>query len=254
MSDSPVVLTVADGVGHIELNRPEASNAIDQPLADALVRCVREAATNEQVRVVLLTGRGARFCAGGDLAAMAAAQDRRAFLQRLADTLHDGVRAFHSLAKPVVAGVHGAAAGAGLSLALGADLVVAGRGCSFVSAYAGVGLTPDGGQSWLLPRVVGQQRALELTLTSRRLSAEEAQDWGIVTRVVDDADVLDEARVLAAQLARGPAPALGRARRLVRDGAESDDLSAHLDLEARSIATAAAHPDSERLIAGFLRR
>lgn len=253
MSDAPVLLSVADGVAHVELNRPDASNTIDLPFTAAFLDALARARDADAVRVVLLTGRGRMFCAGGDLGAMDAAPDRSAYLQELADALHVAVRVLDGLEKPVVVGVQGAAAGAGLSLVLGGDLVVAGRSAAFVTAYTSVGLTPDGGQSWLLPRVVGLQRALEVTLTPRRLCAQEAQDWGIVTRVVDDEAVADQAAALARRLADGPAAAFGRARRLLR-GSWDRDLSDQLDVEARTIAASVAEPDSAALIARFVSR
>lgn len=252
-ADAVVVVSVADGVGHVELNRPDAANTIDLAFAHAFADAMEAVADDPDVRAVLLTGRGAMFCAGGDLGAMGAAPDRAAFLQELADALHVGVRRLDLLAKPVVVGVQGAAAGAGLSLVLGADLVVAARSASFVTAYTSVGLTPDGGQSWLLPRVVGLQRALELTLTPRRLSAEEALEWGVVTRVVDDGDALDAARALAERLASGPAEAFGQARRLLRASFETP-FTDQLDVEARTIAASVDTEESRALIARFLRR
>jgi 2-(1,2-epoxy-1,2-dihydrophenyl)acetyl-CoA isomerase len=253
MTDAPVLLTVADGVGHVELNRPDASNTIDLPFTAAFLDALERARDDDAVRVVLLTGRGRMFCAGGDLGAMDAADDSSAYLRELADALHVGVRVLDGLEKPVVVGVQGAAAGAGLSLVLGGDLVVAGRSAAFVTAYTSVGLTPDGGQSWLLPRVVGLQRALEVTLTPRRLSAEEAHDWGVVTRVVDDEAVAEEAAALARRLADGPAAAFGRARRLLRS-AWDESLSDRLDVEARTIAASVAEPESAALIERFVSR
>jgi 2-(1,2-epoxy-1,2-dihydrophenyl)acetyl-CoA isomerase len=201
---------------------------------------------------MLLLGAGARFCAGGDIGAMAAAEDRGAFLSRLADAAHDVVRRIDALEVPVVAGVHGAAAGAGLALTLAADLVVAGESTRFVSGYTAIGLTPDCGTTWLLPRVVGVGRAQELTLTNRALTAVEARDWGIVTRISPDADVAAEAHSLAATLARGPATALGRTRHLVR-GSFQRSLSEALDLESASIARTGAGPEAGALIEAFAR-
>lgn len=252
--DDVIILTIGDdGVGHVELNRPDLSNTIDLAFTAALREVLETVRDDDRVRVLLLTGRGRMFCAGGDLAAMAAADDRAGFLQELADDLHVGVRLLDALEKPVVVGVQGAAAGAGLSLVLGADLVVAGRSAAFVTAYASVGLTPDGGQSWLLPRVVGLQRALELTLTPRRLKADEARDLGMVTTVVDDDAVDDEARALAARLAAGPATALGRARRLLR-GSFDVSLDDQLDTESHTIAASSTEPESIALIERFLAR
>lgn len=254
MSARPgITLDVVDGVAHLAFDRPEASNALDMATGRAVEDALGQVRDDADVRVLLLSGNGRMFSSGGDLAAMADADDRPAFVHALAEQAHRATRLLDALEKPVVAAVHGAAAGIGLSFVLGADLVVADRSTRFVTAYTSVGLTPDGGQSWLLPRVVGLQRALELTLTPRRLTAEEAADWGIVTRVVDDGTALDEARVVAAQLAAGPAAAAGRARRLLREGWERS-LDDQLDVEARSIADSSATEESRALIDGFLRR
>ena len=248
-----VNLTVADGVAHVELDRPEASNSLDLAMGEEMEAVLRRVTDDPEARVVLLTGRGRMFSAGGDLQAMASAEDRPGFVHRLADQAHVCVRLLDQLAKPVVVGVQGAAAGIGLSFVLGADLVVAGRSARFVTAYTSVGLTPDGGQSWLLPRTVGLQRALELTLTPRRLDAETAAAWGIVTRVVDDEAVEVEAADLARRLAAGPAESFGRARRLLRSSFDAT-LDAHLDAEADGISTSSGTPESRALVDGFVGR
>jgi 2-(1,2-epoxy-1,2-dihydrophenyl)acetyl-CoA isomerase len=207
-------------------------------------------ARDEVVRTVLLAGRGRMFCAGGDLRSMYAAENRGSFVHALALAAHDAVRALATLRKPIVAAVRGSAAGAGLSLALLADIVLADPGSSFLTAYTSVGLTPDCGQSWLLPRAVGTQRALELTLMPRRVSAEEAHALGIVSRVVAERDLIDEATAVAERLAAGPAHALGEARALIREAA-LEGFDAHLDLEAATIARMAASAEAGSLIASF---
>lgn len=250
---SSVQLDVVEGVAHLVFDRPEASNALDLAAGEDFERVLQQVSDDDSARVLLVSGNGRMFSSGGDLAAMAAAEDRPAFVQQLADQAHRGVRLLDALAKPVVVAVHGAAAGIGLSFVLSADLVVAARSTRFVTAYTSVGLTPDGGQSWLLPRAVGLQRALELTLTPRRLTAEEAQDWGIVTRVVDDGEHLEQARALAEQLAAGPAESFGRARRLLRSSWDRS-LDEQLDAEAASISASSGTQASRDLIAGFLKR
>jgi len=160
------------------LARPDVSNALDLPTSQSFAEAVQLAGADDDVRVVLLTGDGQRFCAGGDVASMAAASDRPAYLQELADTLDGSLQRLCELEKPVVAAVQGAAAGAGLAVMLAADIVIGASTSKYLTAYAGVGLTPDCGLSWQLPRAVGQQRALEMALTGRVLSAEEARDWG----------------------------------------------------------------------------
>ncbi|MDF0528878.1 enoyl-CoA hydratase/isomerase family protein [Tsukamurella sp. 8F] len=249
--DDLVRYEAADGVAELTLNRPSEANAIDLETAHALKTNVERAASDDSVNVVLLLGAGQRFCGGGDLAAMAASADRSDYLAELAGTAHDAIRALDTVAKPVVAGVQGAAAGIGLSLVLGADLVVAGASAKFVTAYTSVGLTPDGGQSWLLPRIVGQRRALELILTSAPLTATRAEEWGIVSTVCDDDDVVATARQAAASLAARPAQALGAARSLVRQSWDRP-LNEQLDVEAASISYAVGTPESTALVDRFV--
>lgn len=221
MTDTIDVLTgvryhAADGIGRIALSRPEASNAIDLQTALSLGQAVSQAVTDPAVRVILIEGEGPRFCAGGDVAAMAAADDKPAAVRGLAESLDAALLTLDGSDKPVIAAVRGAAAGAGLGILLACDLVVAARTAKLVTAYTSVGITPDCGVSWLLPRAVGQQRALELVLTGKALSAEEAQAWGLVTRVVEDTELEAEAEALATRIAALPPFATGQARRLIR--------------------------------------
>jgi 2-(1,2-epoxy-1,2-dihydrophenyl)acetyl-CoA isomerase len=254
MTDTPaVLLTVAAGVAHIELNRPEAFNAANLPLTQALEQALIAAGDDESVRVVLLSGRGKAFCAGGDVKEMAAAEDPTVMVSELAESSHRAVRAMVALDKPVVAAVHGSVAGAGLGYACAADLVLAGESTKLLSAFIGIGVTPDSGTSWFLTQIVGLRRALELTLLNRVLSAEDALDWGLVTAVHPDDQVLDAGRVLAQKLASGPALALGKTRRLVRDAADRT-LDEHLDHEAPSIASLVTSPEAEALVQRFASR
>lgn len=248
-----VTYAVADGVAHIEINRPAVSNSIDLPTALALDAAVQAAADDDAVRAVLLTGAGKRFCAGGDVAAMVAADDQAAFLLELANALDAAARKLDGLAKPVVCAVQGAVAGAGNSVMLAADVIVAAASTKFVLAYPGVGLTPDIGVSWLLPRAVGQVRALEYALTGKQLSAAEAREWGLVTTVVDDETVVEEARALAVKLASGPVFALGHARRLIRSSWEKTREEAGAD-ESRTIAEAVLTEDAQQRLAAFSKK
>nr|BFE58356.1 enoyl-CoA hydratase-related protein [Dactylosporangium thailandense] len=241
---------IAEGVATIELNRPESANALDLPMAAALHDAVQAVSRDPGVRCVLLLGRGRNFCAGGDVAAMSGAADRHAYVLKLATTAHRSVLALTELDVPVVAAVQGAAAGAGLALSLVADVVLAGESARFLTAYAQAGLTPDCGTSWLLPQVVGLRRALALTLTDRRLTAQEAADWGLVTGVCPDDQVTESARRIALRMALGPVPALGRTRRLLRD-ASGRSLAEQLDVEAASIAEASMSPAADARLAAF---
>jgi 2-(1,2-epoxy-1,2-dihydrophenyl)acetyl-CoA isomerase len=247
-----VEYVVRDGVAHIRLNRPEASNAVDLPTAHELVSAVTVAGDDDGVRAVLVTGAGKRFCAGGDVASMLASDDQPAYLLDLAGVLDGALQSLAALEKPVVAAVQGAVAGAGLAVMLSCDLVVAEAGTKFVFAYPGVGLTPDCGVSWLLPRAVGQQRALELALTGRVLEAPTAQEWGLVTEVVVS-DATSRAQELAGALAAGPSYAFGQARRLLRSSWESTRAGVGSE-EARTIAVAVQTPDAERALTAFVNR
>ncbi len=250
---SPARWTLCDGVATVELHRPGASNALDLPMATALSEVVDQIAADEQVRVVLLVGSGRNFCAGGDLAAMAGAVDRSAYVKELATTAHRAVLGLSSLSVPVVAAVQGAAAGAGLALTLVADLVVAGDSARFLTAYAAIGLTPDCGTSWLLPQVVGLRRAMDLAVGGRQLSAAEALDWGLVTSVCPDEELAETAGRLADRLASGPAAARGVARRLLRDGV-SRSFAEQLDQEAAAIAASVRTPEAQQLVTAFASR
>ncbi|HET7690201.1 MAG TPA: enoyl-CoA hydratase-related protein [Nocardioidaceae bacterium] len=245
-----VVSTVTDGVAHLELNRPEAFNAANLPLADALEAALLSAARDDSVGVVLLSGRGRAFCAGGDVKAMAAADDTPGMVTELAEASHRAVRALAALEKPVVAAVHGSVAGAGLGYACAADIVLAGESTKFLSAFIGIGVSPDSGTSWYLPRIVGLRRALELQLLNRVLSAEEARDWGIVTAIHPDGEVHAAGLALAQRLASGPAAALGRTRRLLHDSLDRT-LDAHLDQEAAGIVHFVGTPEAQALVQAF---
>ncbi|MDT9593277.1 enoyl-CoA hydratase/isomerase family protein [Nocardioides zeae] len=237
-----VDLEVRDGVAHLALARPSSANAFDLPTARALRSAVCRIADNDRVGSVLVSGAGARFCAGGDVAAMVGAEDRGAYVRELALVVDEALLALGDLRRPVVAAVQGAVAGAGLALMLSCDVVVAEAGTRFASAYAGVGLTPDCGLSWSLPRAVGQQRALELLLTRRVLDADEARDWGLVTQVAEQGEALGRAHQMALELASGPTYALAQARALVRASwtttreaagrAEADVIGAAVQLPA----------------------
>jgi len=237
-------------VGRIVLARPEAANAFDLPAARAFGEAVSQAET-PTVRAITITAEGKRFCAGGDVASFVSATDPASYVARLATELEAQLRRLSGLPKPVVAGVHGAVAGAGLAVMLNADLVVAGRRTKFVMAYSGVGLTPDCGVSYLLPRAVGQPRALELAIARRVLTAQEASEWGLVTEVVDDDQVAARTADLAATLAEGPAEAFGQTKRLIRSSWEVPRIDNAED-EAETIARMVTTADAQALIEQFL--
>ena len=205
--------------------------------------------------MVVLRAEGQHFCVGGELQAFGGlGASTTAFVQAGADTLHASVRGLVELSVPLVVGVHGAIAGAGLALALTGDVLIAARSARFRVAYTAVGLTPDGGTSWLLPRAVGVRRALELTLTNRTLDADEALSWGIAGSVVDDAGLAPTVDSLARSLAGGVGHALRGAKALLRTGHEEPDLSVQLEREGRMIAGAAGTAETQAAIHAFLTR
>ena len=246
-----VTLGVADGVAHLRLERPDAANALDLATARALRARVGDAAGDPAVRAVLVTGSGPRFCAGGDVASFVAAAAPAAYLHELATEADAAVRALAELEKAVGAAVHGAVAGAGLALMLSCDLVVADPRTSFVFAYPSIGLTPDCGVSYLLPRAIGQQRALHFALSGRPASAAEALTWGMVTEVAEEPAT--RAAALAADMASGPAIALGNVRRLMRGSWEATRAEAGAE-EARTISAMVEGEEAQGLIEAFLRR
>lgn len=249
----PVNLVVQDGVATITLARPEAGNAMNWALVDAFARACETVAADSTVRAVLIESEGKNFCVGGDLKVFATESDAAGFLRNLATRLHSGVEILAGIAAPVIVGVQGAAAGAGLSLVAGADLVVAGRSSSFTMAYTAIGLVADGGATWLLPRVIGLRRAQEMAYTNRRVSAEDALAYGLVTRLVDDAAVREEARALATAIASGPTFAYGQVKRLFANAFVAD-LPSQLVAEAAAIGEAMATDDAKNAVAAFLDR
>lgn len=248
---STVSLRVAAGVGHLRLERPEAANSLDLPTARALRSAVEEAGADPAVRALLVSGAGSRFCAGGDVASFAAAADPAAYLHELASEADAAVRALSEVEKPVVAAVHGAVAGAGLAVMLSCDVVVADPATSFVFAYPAIGLTPDCGVSFLLPRAIGQQRALRFALSGRAATAAQALEWGLVTDLAPDPEV--RAGELATAMADGPSGALGQVRRLLRAGWESSRVDVGAE-EARTISEMARGEEAQALVRAFVRR
>lgn len=204
-------------------------------------------------RAVLLTARGDAFGVGGDIRPMLAADDVRAAIHELASIAHEGFAGLMALPVPVVARVHGVAAGMAFSLILASDVVLASRAASFTTAYARIGITPDGGMSWTLPRLVGPRRATELLMSGRLVGAAEAQRLGLVTEVVEP-DALDAAvDAWLERLVVAPTAALGRTKQLLLRSWDRD-LHEHLGAEAEAVADLVSSPTGEEGISAFLQR
>jgi len=250
---SGLTVAVQDGVATLVLSSSDTGNSIGPSLARALREAAEELAGRGDVRAILLRAEGRMFCVGGDVGYFAAADDRSAALHALADDLHAGLRGLLALDAPIVAAVQGPAAGAGLSLVCAADVAIAGEAASFTAAYTAIGLSPDGGQSWFLPRLVGARRAADLMLRNRRVRAAEALQIGLVTEVVADDELAERAATVARELADGPTAALAATRRLLQASATST-LDEHLDAERDSIAARGGSAEGAEGVAAFLAR
>ena len=254
MSDEVVTCEVADGVATLTLNRPDAANAVDLALGQGLMHAAIRVDEDPSVRAVLLTGAGKMFCAGGDLKSFASEGDRvPALLKELTTYLHAATSRFARMNAPLVVAVNGMAAGAGFSLAVSGDLVLAAESAKFTMAYTGAGLSPDGSSSFFLPRLIGLRRTQELMITNRRLSAAEALEWGLVTEVVPDAELSEKAAALARQLAQGPTRAYGVVKQLLATSTQ-ESLETQMEFESRGIAAMAGTPDGREGIAAFVEK
>ncbi len=254
MSYDTITFDIEHHIARITLNRPDDANALTarmgMELFDAAVRC----STNRGVRAIIVTGNGKMFCAGGDLKDMQEQGDsKRAHLTRLATDLHGTITRLAHMDAPVIMAVNGTAAGAGFSLALSGDYVLASDQAKFVAAYTASGLTPDGSSTHFLAKHVGLLRAKELLLTNRVLRADEACTWGMVNRVVAADALMAEADKLAATFAAGPTKAYGGVKQLLLT-AYSDTLETQLDRETRSIAGMMGTHDGPHGLAAFLNK
>lgn len=240
-----------DGIAHITFDRPEQHNSLTLDQGRDLEALTAHVAADPAVRAVLIDAHGKAFHVGGDLKYFAGVDDMAAALRTLTTLAHAAAERLSRGPAPVVMAVQGVAAGAGISLVMGADIVVAGESASFTMAYTAAGLTPDLSSTWYLPRLVGLRRAQEMILTNRRLSAAEAAEWGLITEVVPDEALADRAMALARQLAAGPTQAFAGAKRLLRSSYHQP-LEAQMADESESIARMAATDDAKGGIAAFL--
>jgi 2-(1,2-epoxy-1,2-dihydrophenyl)acetyl-CoA isomerase len=245
-----VELQIDDAVAILTLNRPAVLNALDEEMLLALQRQVRCVGEDPAIRAVLLQARGRGFCAGADLAVERGAEPPSAAetLHRLYHPVIEGLR---GMPKPVVVAVNGIAAGAGMSLAMAGDILLAGQSASFAQSFARIGLVPDAGSSWFLPRAVGEMRARALALLGTRIDADEAHRLGLVWQLVPDDSLAATALELARQLAAMPTQALAGIKKLY-DGTLSRDLPAQLALEAQLQTHAATSADFREGVAAFL--
>ncbi len=253
-----LLYAVDAGIATIRLNRPAQLNALTLDLLAELNAAFKAAGDDNRVRVVILTGEGRGFCSGADLGESLQTPPLDAGGQldigaALVTHYNPLVERMHALPKPIIAAVNGIAAGAGCSLALLADLTIAARSAKFLQAFVNIGLMPDAGGTWALPRLLGPQRAMGFALLGQPISAEQARDWGLIWDVVEDAALAETALAMARKLAAGPAQALTRIKRSLQAGARQD-LSAQLQLEREWQRELGQTQDFAEGVAAFLQK
>src|SRR5438046_6281761 len=246
-----IIVEKLAGYRRITLNRPERLNALTVEMAAALAAALDDAGADNTCRAILLTGAGRGFCAGQDLTEIVGASP--ADLDRLLAHYHPLILKIRALPIPVVCAVNGVAAGAGANLALACDIVVAARSATFVQAFAKIGLIPDCGGTWFLPRLVGPARARGLALTAEPLPADKAESWGLIWKTFDDPDLMAQAHQLCVQFTAAPTVALALIKRAL-DEAWGNDLDAQLDLERESQREASLSPDYAEGMRAFLQK
>ncbi|MEM9455857.1 MAG: enoyl-CoA hydratase-related protein [Myxococcota bacterium] len=247
------VETVRHGaVFQILLNRPERINALGPELVAGLVAAL-EQAQNPEIRAVALRGKGPGFCAGGDIKEFGAALDHDGLDASMLEGLHRCVETIQALPKPVVALVHGPCAGAGVSLMLACDLAIASMEATFNLAYLGIGLSPDGGSTYFVPRHVGRKKAFELFASARTFGVHEALDLGLINRFVPTGELPKAGRDLLMGLAAGPTAALGRLKHLLHQSFDHD-LRGQLGAEAQQVEASAKTRDFAEGVAAFIEK
>lgn len=248
-----IELAIADGVAQLTLNRPDRLNSFTVQMHGEVATALDEIENNDKVRTLVLTGAGRGFCAGQDLSDRAVAPggdsvDLGDSVERYYAPL---IRRLTGLSKPVIAAVNGVAAGAGANIALACDIVVAARSAKFIQSFANIGLIPDSGGTWVLPRLVGQARALGLALTGEPLAAEKAESWGMIWKCVDDDALVAEVAALAARFATGPTRGLARTKQLIR-ASSLQTLEVELDLERDAMRELGFSHDYQEGVAAFM--
>jgi 2-(1,2-epoxy-1,2-dihydrophenyl)acetyl-CoA isomerase len=244
----------ANHVATLTLSRPDAYNALNMPLGRELFEASLELDDDPDVRCIVITGAGRAFCAGGDVKDFADNLGRiGSHIKELTTYLHGAVSRFCRSDKPVIMAINGIAAGGGFSFALSGDLVVAAESAKFTMAYSKIAATPDGSSSYFLPRLVGLRRAMELYFTNRVLTAREALEWGLVTRVVPDGELKATVAALAAELAQGPTKAFGAAKRLLHQSTW-ESLETQMELEAQAIAASGRTEDFRAGVTAFAQK
>jgi 2-(1,2-epoxy-1,2-dihydrophenyl)acetyl-CoA isomerase len=253
-ADTTILVDLRPGYRVITLNRPDKLNAVNDAMHQALRRALGDAEADESCRALLLTGAGRGFCTGQDLSDRLAKSGESVVLGGAQETFYNPlVRKLRSLPFPVVAAVNGVAAGAGANIALACDIVLAGRSANFIQSFARVGLVPDSGGTWILPRLVGSARAKGLALLAEPLSAEKAEQWGLIWKCVDDAALASEAQKLCEHFATAPTQGLALIKQAL-NASVGNSLDAQLDLERDLQRMASLTPDYAEGVRAFIEK
>ncbi|MBM3526530.1 MAG: 2-(1,2-epoxy-1,2-dihydrophenyl)acetyl-CoA isomerase [Alphaproteobacteria bacterium] len=254
MQQEPVLVERRPGYRIVTLNRPERLNAFNETMQIALAAAVAEAEGDPDCRALMLTGAGRAFSSGQDLSERVKPSGEIVVPGEALEKYYNPlVRKLRALPFPVVAAVNGPAAGASCNIALACDIVLAARSATFLQAFARLGIIPDAGGTWLLPRLVGQARARGLALLAEPLGAEQAEQWGLIWKAVDDDKLMPEAVQLCERFATGPTVGLGMIKRAL-DASEDNDLATQLDLERRLQREAGSTPDYGEGVRAFLEK
>lgn len=252
MDESPILVERRDGYRVITLNRPARLNAFTIGMHQVLAKAVAEAENDTSCRAMLITGAGRAFSTGQDLnERLLPNGDVVVPGEALEKYYNPLVLKLRALPFPVIAAVNGVCAGASCNIALGCDIVLAARSASFLQPFARLGIIPDAGGTWLLPRLIGQARARGLALLAEPITAEQAEQWGLIWKVVDDRKLMGEAEALCARFATGPTFGFAQIKRAF-DAAEDNDLATQLDLERKLQRDAGSHPDYAEGVKAFL--
>ncbi|MCX6667724.1 MAG: enoyl-CoA hydratase-related protein [Euryarchaeota archaeon] len=252
MNYETLVTNVKDNVAYITLNRPDRLNSFDLKLGEELYKVLHEVSKKNEIIAVVIRGTGKGFCGGGDVKEMYVANDKSKFLRELTKAIHGCVIELRNMEKPVIAAVNGAAFGAGLSLALACDIIIASREAKFGTAFIGIGLAPGCGTQFFT-NLVGYQRACEYILTAKTFSAEEAKELGIVNKVVDQNKLDNAVEELLSRFRELPPIAVGKAKMLINKSMDNDMLT-HLELESKTASRSAGTEDFKEGVTAFVEK
>lgn len=252
MSDfETLTLSKNNAIATLTLNRPDAANGLNMKMGEELMRASIEIDEDTDIRAVIINANGKMFCAGGDLKEFASFGEQTGRqLKALTTHLHAAISRFNRMPKPVIVSVNGMAAGAGFSLAVAGDIVIAADNAKFTMAYTAAGLSPDGSASYFLPRLIGLRKTQELMLSNRRLSAEEALQWGLITQMVSADDLEQTTLKLATEMAQGPTLAYSQVKQLLLNSFDNS-LETQLELESRGITAMGNSLDGQEGIQAF---